>query len=348
MFKIANRKIGENHPVFIIAEMSANHMQDFDTAVEIIKKAKWAGADAIKFQTYTPDTITIDCDNKYFKIKQGTIWDGQTLYNLYKKTYMPWEWQPSLKRIAENEGLICFSTPGDKTAVDFLENINIPAYKIASFEITDIALIEYIASKGKPIILSTGVADIFDIDGAIGACQKMGNNQIALLKCVSSYPTPLEEVNLKMIPLLKEHFEVITGLSDHTLGTSVPIASVALGACIIEKHLCLDRKSGSLDSAFSLEPAEFKEMVKSVREVGKALGEVTWEITERTKKNRELARSLFVVRDIKKGEKFTEENVRSIMPGFGILPKYLNYVLGKKAKTDIAFGMPLLWENIAE
>ena len=348
MLKIGNRKIGEKCPVFIIAEMSANHMQDFDIAVEIIKKAKWAGADAIKLQTFTPDTITINCNNDYFKIKQGTIWDGQTLYDLYKKAYMPWVWQKELKDIAENEGLICFSTPGDKTAVDFLENINIPAFKIASFEITDIPLIEYVASKQKPIILSTGIAGICDINTAIYTCKKMGNNQIALLKCVSSYPTPLEEVNLKMIPYLKERFEIITGLSDHTLGISVPIASVALGACIIEKHLCLNRKSGSLDSAFSLEPEEFKEMVKSVREVEKSLGKVTWGMTERAGKNRELSRSLFVVKNIKKGEKFTEENIRSIRPGFGILPKYLDYALGKKAKINIKRGMPLRSENIIE
>ena len=345
-FSIRNKKIGEKFPIFIIAELSANHLQKFDNAAKLIKAAKEAGADAVKLQTYTPDTITIDCDNEYFRIKQGTLWDGQTLYELYKKAYTPWEWQPKLKEIAEEEGLICFSSVFDNTSVDFLEEINVPAYKIASFEITDIPLIEYVASKGKPVIISTGIATLSDIEEAVNACKRRGNNQIALLKCTSAYPAPLEEVNLKTIPNLADTFKTVVGLSDHTLGISAPIASVALGACIIEKHLTLDRKLGGPDAAFSLEPAEFKSMVKSVREVEKALGEVSYDLTEKMKKSRELSRSLFVVKDIKAGEVFTEENIRSIRPGYGLPPKYLKETLSKRATQDIKKGIPLSLELI--
>ena len=344
--KIGDKKIGKDYQVFIIAEMSANHLQKFDNAVKIIKAAKEAGADAIKLQTYTPDTITINCDNEYFQIKQGTLWDGQSLYQLYKKAYTPWEWQPKLKEISESEGLICFSSVFDKTAVDFLEKINVPAYKIASFEITDIPLIEYVASKGKPVIISTGIATLSDIEEAVNACKRVGIEQIALLKCTSAYPAPLEEINLKTIQNLEDTFKTVVGLSDHTLGISVSIASVALGACIIEKHLTLDRKLGGPDAAFSLEPEEFKAMVKSVREVEKALGEVSYDLTEKMKKSRELSRSLFVVKDIKAGEIFTEENIRSIRPGYGLPPKYLKNILGKRATQDIKKGVALGWELI--
>jgi len=344
--EISHRKIGKNQSVFIIAEMSANHLQKFDNAVKLTKAAKEAGADAVKLQTYTPDTITIDCDNEYFQIKQGTLWDGQSLYELYKRAYTPWEWQPKLKEIAESEGLICFSSVFDKKAVDFLEKINIPAYKIASFEITDIPLIEYVASKGKPVIISTGIATLFDIEEAVSACKRMGNEQIVLLKCTSAYPAPLEEINLNTIPNLADTFKTVVGLSDHTLGISVPIASVALGACIIEKHLTLDRKLGGPDAAFSLEPEEFKEMVKSVREVEKALGEVSYDLTEKMKKSREFSRSLFVVKDIKAGKVFTKENVRSIRPGYGLSPKYLKDILGKRATQDIKKGTPLRRELV--
>ena len=326
--------------------MSANHLQKFDNAVKIIKAAKEAGADAVKLQTYAPDTITIDCDNEYFQIKQGTLWNGQTLYKLYKKAYTPWEWQPKLKKIAEEEGLIFFSSVFDKTAVDFLEDMDVPAYKIASLEITDIPLIEYVASKGKPLITSTGIATLSDIEEAVNACKRMGNEQIALLKCVSVYPTPLEDINLRTIPNLADTFKTVVGLSDHTLGISVPIASVALGACIIEKHLTLDRKLGGPDAAFSLEPDEFKAMVKSVREVEKALGEVSYDLTEKMKKSRELSRSLFVIKDIKAGEIFTEENIRSIRPGYGLHPRYLKNILGKKSAQAIKKGTPLEWELI--
>ena len=346
--KISSKKIGENYPVFIIAELSANHLQKFDNAVKLIKAAKEAGADAVKLQTYMPDTITIDCDNEYFQIKQGTLWDGKTLYQLYKEAYTPWEWQPKLKEIAESEGLICFSSVFDKSAVDFLEEINVPAYKIASFEITDIPLIEYVALKGKPVIISTGIATLSDIEEAVSACKRMGNNQIALLKCTSAYPAPLEEINLRTIPNMAATFKTVVGLSDHTLGISVPIASVALGACIIEKHLTLDRSLGGPDAAFSLEPSEFKAMVNSVREVEKALGEVSYELTEKMKKSREFSRSLFVVKDVKAGEIFTEENVKSIRPGYGLHPKYLKDILGKKVVKDIKKGTPLHWNFVRE
>ena len=339
--KIKNKIIGNDKPVFIIAELSANHHQDFNLAVKTIKSIKEAGADAVKLQTYTPDTITINCDNDYFKIKQGTIWDGKTLYQLYKEAYMPWEWQPKLKKIAEELGLICFSSPFDKTAVDFLERMKVPAYKVASFEITDIPLIEYIASKGKPVIISTGIAELEDIKEAINACKRMGNNQIALLKCTSTYPTSLEEVNLRTIPDLQKRFKTVIGLSDHTLGISVPIASVSLGAKIIEKHFILDRKLGGPDASFSLEPDEFKLMVKAVRETEKALGEVTYKLTKKAKKSREFSRSLFAVEDIKKGEIFSEKNVRSIRPCYGLHPGYTNKILGRKAARYIRKGFPL-------
>ena len=345
-FKIDKRKIGENNPVFIIAELSANHLGDFNLAAETINAIKDSGADAVKFQTYTPDTITLDSRNEYFKIKQGTIWDDTNLYDLYQDAYMPWEWQPELKKIAEKLGLTVFSSPFDKTSVDFLEDMDMPAYKIASFEITDIPLIEYIASLGKPVIISTGIAELCDVELAVKTCNQVGNDQIAILKCTSSYPAPLEEMNLKTIPHLKETFNTVVGLSDHTLENSVPVASVALGAKIIEKHFILDRNLGGPDSTFSLEPSEFKSMVKSVREVEKALGNVSYELTEKTKHNREFSRSLFAVKDIKIGEKFTKDNVRSIRPGFGLHPKYLKDIIGKTSTTDIKKGTPLDWKFI--
>lgn len=343
---INNKKIGGENPTFIIAEMSANHLQDYDRAVEIIKKAKWAGADAIKLQTYTPDTITLDCDNEYFQIKQGTIWDGTTLHKLYQKAYTPWEWQPKLKKIAEGMALICFSSPFDNTSVDFLEKMNVPAYKIASFEITDIPFIEYIASKGKPVIMSTGIATLSDIEEAVNACRRMGNNQIALLKCTSSYPAPVEDANLRTIPNIAETFNVVAGLSDHTLGNSVSIASVALGAKIIEKHFVLKRSDGGADAKFSMEPHEFKQMVEDIRNVEKALGSVNYNLTEKQIKSREHSRSLFVVKDIKKGDIFTEENVKSIRPGFGLPTKYINDIIGRTCEENLRKGTPLKWEHI--
>ncbi|OVE70730.1 pseudaminic acid synthase [Clostridium diolis] len=344
--KLDNRIVDENNPTFIVAELSANHNGSFENAVELIKEAAEAGVDAIKLQTYTADTITIDCDKDYFRIKQDTLWDGRTLYNLYKEAYMPWEWQPKLKKIAEEEGLICFSSPFDKAAVDFLEDIKVPAYKVASFEITDIPLIEYMASKGKPMILATGIATLADIEEAVNACRRVGNNQIAILKCTSAYPAPFEEMNLRTIPNLAETFGVISGLSDHTLGINVAIAAVSLGAKIIEKHFTLCRADGGPDAAFSLEPDELKTMVKAIRETEKALGEVSYNLTDKMQKSREFSRSLFIVKDIKKGEILTEENIRSIRPGFGLHTKYYRDIIGKKAKNDIKKGTPMEWNFI--
>ena len=339
-FNISDKKIGECYPTFIIAELSANHMNDFDIAVKTIEAMADAGADAVKFQTFTPDTITIDCDNEYFHIKQGTVWDGQILHELYEDAYMPWDWQPKLKKVAEDLGLIVFSSPFDKTSVDFLEDMGVPAYKIASFEITDIPLIEYVASKGKPIIISTGIASLEDIELAVKTCLNTGNDKIALLKCTSSYPAPLEEINLNTIPDINDKFGVIVGLSDHTLGGEVSTAAVALGASIIEKHFILDRNMGGPDSEFSMEPQEFKQMVDSIRNVEKALGEVSYELSDKMKSNREFSRSLFVVKDMKKGEIITEDNVCSIRPGFGLHPKYLKEILGKKVNRNLKKGTP--------
>lgn len=339
-FKIGEKEIGENKPTFIIAELSANHMNDLDIAVKTIEAMAEAGADAVKFQTFTPDTITIDCDNEYFQIKQGTVWDGQVLHELYEDAYMPWDWQPKLKKVAEDLGLIVFSSPFDKTSVDFLEDMDVPAYKIASFEITDIPLIEYVASKGKPIIISTGIASLEDIELAVKACLDAGNDEIALLKCTSSYPAPLDEINLNTIPDIKDKFDVIVGLSDHTLGGEVSTAAVAVGADIIEKHFILDRNMGGPDCEFSMEPDEFKQMVDSIRNIEKALGTVSYELSDKMKANREFSRSLFVVEDMKKGEIISEDNVRSIRPGFGLHPKYLKEILGKKVNKDLKKGIP--------
>jgi len=333
--------------VFIIAELSANHNQDFNTAVESIKVMKECGADAVKLQTYTADTLTINCDNECFRIK-GTIWNGQTLYDLYNKAYMPWEWQPKLKKLADNLGLIFFSSPFDKTAVDFLEEMKVPAYKIASFELVDVPLIEYTASKRKPMIISTGIAAEEEIQDAVDACRKVGNYEIALLKCTSEYPAPIEEANLYAIPALQDKFNCTAGLSDHTLGITASIAAVALGARIIEKHFILDKKIGGPDSSFSLDPDEFKKMVDSIRIVEKALGNGNLEIHSNLKKGRTFARSLFVVEDIKAGEIFNGKNIRSIRPSNGLPPKYLIDILGKKAKFDIKRGTPLSWEMIEQ
>lgn len=344
--RIQDFEINENSRTFIIGEISANHNGSFDNAVKLIKAAKDAGVDAVKLQTYTADTITIDCDNQYFQIKQGTLWDGRTLHDLYKEAYMPWEWQPKLKMIAEEEGLICFSSPFDKTAVDFLEDMKVPAYKVASFEITDIPLIEYMASKGKPMIIATGIATISDIKLAIDACKRVGNDEIILLKCTSAYPAPLEEVNLKTIPNIKDTFNVISGLSDHTLGIEVPIAAVALGAKVIEKHITLSRTDGGPDAEFSLEPDELKNMVQSIRNIENTIGKISYDLTEKQHKSREFCRSLFIVKDIKEGEIFTEHNVKSIRPGFGIHPKYINDVLGKTAGENLLKGTPMHWKYV--
>ncbi len=340
--KISNFDINEK--VLIVAELSANHGQDIRIAKDTIYAMKEAGADAVKLQTYTPDTMTIDSSNDYFQIKYGTLWDGKTLYNLYQEAYTPWEWHHELKELTENLGMIFFSTPFDKTSVDFLETLNVPAYKIASFEITDLPLIEYAATKGKPMIISTGIATLCEIQEAVDTCKKVGNDQIVLLKCTSAYPAPYDEINLRTIPNLKETFCVEAGLSDHTLGTEVPVAAVALGARIIEKHFILDKSIDSPDKEFSLTPGEFKNMVDAVRNVEKALGKITYELTEKSKKSRVFGRSLFIVKDIHAGEILTEDHVRSIRPGVGLAPKYLSDVIGKKVRVSIKKGTPLSWD----
>jgi len=331
--------------VFIIAELSANHNGSLETALKTIKAAKRAGANAIKFQTYTADTLTIDCDKNDFIIKSGSIWDGQTYYNLYESAYTPWEWHKALFEEAKKQGLICFSSPFDKSAVDFLENLNVPAYKIASFEITDIPLIEYVASKGKPVILSTGIANMEDIELAIDACRRMGNNDIALLKCTSSYPAPINEANMIMIKDLSDRFEVISGLSDHTMGATVPLVATAFGAKIIEKHFILDRSIGGPDSSFSMNEEEFTAMVKAVREAESSIGVVDYTLTEKQVKGKDFSRSLYVVKDIELGEIITSQHIRSIRPGFGLHPKYYHDVIGKPIKNSKKFGDRLSKED---
>jgi pseudaminic acid synthase len=342
---IDNFEINKESKVFIIAELSANHNGSIETAIETIRAAKRAGADCIKFQTYTADTITIDCDKDDFLIK-GTIWEGKNLYKLYQEAYTPWEWHEELFRVAKEEGLVCFSSPFDKTAVDFLENLKVPAYKIASFEITDIPLIEYVASKGKPIIISTGIAEIEDIELAIAACHKQGNKDIAILKCTSSYPAPIEEANMVMIKDIAERYNVISGLSDHTIGSTVPIVATCFGAKIIEKHFILDRAIGGPDASFSMNEEEFTAMVKAVREAEKAIGIVDYTLTEKQVKGKDFSRSLYVVEDMKAGDIITEKNVRSIRPGFGMHPKYYGAILGKKAINDLEKGTPMKLDYI--
>ncbi len=344
--RIGERFLGEGEPTFIVAELSANHLQDYRRAEETIRAAKEAGADGVKLQTYTPDTITMDCDNEYFQIKQGTIWDGTTFYKLYQEAYTPWDWQPKLMKLANELGMECFSSPFDFTAVDFMEEMKMPAYKIASFEIRDIPLIRKIARLGKPVIMATGIAYLEDIERAVRVCREEGNEQIVLLKCTSTYPTPYEDMNIKVLPNMAETFGCLTGLSDHSMGTAVAVASVALGAKMIEKHFTLSRADGGPDAAFSMEPEEFRRMADDVRIVEKALGEVTYKLTDKQEKSREEGRSLFVVKDMKAGEIFTEDNMRSIRPAFGMAPRHYEEILGKKARTDIRRGTPLGWEHV--
>lgn len=327
--------------VFIIAELSANHNHKKEIALESIKAAKEAGADAIKIQTYTADTLTLDCDNECFQIKQGTLWDGTTLYKLYQQAYTPWEWHKELFEYAKEIGIPLFSTPFDKSAVDFLEELNNPVIKIASFELVDIPLIEYAASKGKPMIMSTGIATLQEIQEAVDACHKVGNNDITLLKCTSSYPAPLNEANLLTIPDMKTRFGCKVGLSDHSTGNIAACTAVALGAQVIEKHFILDKSIGGPDAAFSMTKDEFAEMVKRVRKTEECLGLVSYELSEKMKKNRKFARSLFACADIKKGEVFTEQNIRSVRPGDGCSPKFLPELLGKRSKRDYKFGEPI-------
>ena len=344
--KIGGRVISETSPAFIIAEMSANHNMDFNRAVEIMKAAKDAGADAIKIQTYTPDTITLDCSDPCFQITQGTIWDGTTLHKLYETAYTPWEWQPKLKKIAEDMGLLFFSSPFDLSSVDFLEEMDVPAYKVASFEINDIPFIRKIARTGKPIIMSTGIAYLSDIELALRTCREEGNENVILLKCSSAYPAPYEDINLKTIPSMKEVFDCLVGLSDHTMGCAVAEAGVALGARAVEKHLTLRRADGGADSAFSMEPEEFKQMVDNIRIIEKALGKVTYDLTPKQKASREHSRSLFVAMDMKAGDVFTPENLRSVRPSCGLHTRYYEELLGKRIKRNASLGTPMSWDLV--
>ena len=337
----------ENNRVFIIAELSANHNGSIDTAIATIKAAKRAGADCIKLQTYTADTITLNTNKPDFQIK-GTIWDGKNLHELYREAYTPWEWHEQLFKVAEEEGLVVFSSPFDFSSVDFLENLNVPAYKIASFEITDIPLIEYVASKGKPVIISTGIATMEDIQMAVESCRKMGNENIALLKCTSSYPAPIEEANMIMIADMSKRFGVITGLSDHTMDSTVPVVAAALGAKIIEKHFILDRSIGGPDASFSMNEQEFTEMVKAIREAEKAIGVVDYQLTDKQIQGRNFCRSLYVSENLTVGDKITKSNIRSVRPGFGLHPKHFYKILGKKVNKSLSFGDRLSLEDIED
>lgn len=340
-FQIGNRWVGPGHPCYIIAELSANHNQSLDRAMELVKAAHSAGADAVKLQTYTADTLTLNSNSELFRMNPGSIWAGKTLYQLYSEAFMPWEWQPRLKAFAEYLGMQCFSSPFDETAVDFLETLNVPVYKIASFELIDLPLLKKIAQTGKPVIASVGMASLGEIEEAAHVLRNNGCPGLALLKCTSAYPAPLEEMNLRTIPHLSATFDAISGLSDHTLSTSLSAAAVALGASIIEKHFTIKRSDEGPDAQFSLEPHEFKEVVQTVRDVEKALGKVTYERTSSEKKNLQFRRSLFAVKDISVGESFTKDNVRSIRPGYGLPPRYMDIVLSSIALRDILKGEPL-------
>lgn len=343
-FRINNRLIGSGHPTYVIAEMSGNHNQSYDKAVEIIHAMKESGADAVKIQTYAADTITLKSDRPEFRIGGGTLWDGKTLHELYSDAYTPWDWQPKLQKAARDLGMDFFSTPFDPTAVDFLEMMDVPAYKVASFELVDIPLIQKIAGTGKPVIMSTGMANMEEITEAVAAVHATGNKQLVLLKCTSAYPSPPESMNLETIRDMQKRFNVPVGLSDHTLGIVVPVAAVTLGACVVEKHFCMSRKAPGPDSAFSLEPQEFRAMVDAIRIAEKALGTVSYGASVHEEANVTFRRSLFAVEDIAAGEVLTEKNVRSIRPGHGLPPKALPKVIGNKAKGKIAKGTPLAWE----
>ena len=343
---INGRVVGPGHPTYIIAEMSANHNQDFAQAVKIVEAAKAAGADALKLQTYTPDTLTIDCDNEYFRI-EGTLWEGRNLFALYGEAYTPWAWQPKLKAVAEDLGMDLFSTPFDSTAVVLMEEMGMPVIKVASFENVDLPLLRRIGQSGKPVIMSTGMATLAEIDEAVTTLRDAGCTELALLKCSSAYPSPPEVMNLQTIPHLAQAFGVPAGLSDHTLGTTVPVAAVALGACIIEKHFTTSRDIPTADRAFSLEPDEFRAMVDAVRTTEKALGTVHYGLNEKEQQSRVFRRSLFVVEDVAAGEEFTPVNVRSIRPGHGLHTRYLDAVIGRRASCELNRGTPLNWEHVA-
>jgi pseudaminic acid synthase len=345
-FKIGERLVGPGQPVYIVAELSANHHQDFDQAVRLLHAAKAVGADAVKLQTYTPDTITIRSDREYFRIGGGTLWDGRTLYDLYGEAQTSWEWQPKLKQVAGELGLDLFSSPFDSTAVDFLETMVVPAYKLASCELVDIALIEKMARTGKPLLMSTGMATAEEIEEALNAARGAGCTQIALLKCTAAYPALPDEMNLRTIPEMARRFRVPIGLSDHTTGIAAPVAAVALGACIIEKHITLTRSLQGPDSAFSLEPQEFKAMVEAVHVAERSLGELHFGPSPREQSTRVFRRSLFIVEDVRQGQALTAENVRSIRPGHGLHTRHLQEVIGKRAARDIERGTPVSWDLI--
>ncbi len=344
--KINNKKIGDGNPCFIVAEISGNHNQSFERAKKLVEEACKIGVDAVKIQTYTPDTLTIDSSKNWFQVKINPAWKGKTLYELYKEAYTPWEWQPELKKMAESYGVPLFSTAYDDTSIDFLEKMGVSAYKIASFELIDLELLKKVASTKKPVILSRGVASLEEIELALSTLRENGASEIAVLHCVSSYPAKPEEMNLATIPDMKKRFNVVAGLSDHSLGISVAVASVALGASIIEKHFTLGRADGGVDAAFSLELEELKELIKSVRDVEKAIGKASYRIGKKEAENIIFRRSLFVIKDIKAGEEFNRENVRCIRPGYGVAPKFLPEILGKKAIKDIEKGTPLNWDLI--
>jgi len=345
MSSILSISAKQNLSVLVFAEVSANHNQSFDTAVELINKAKECGADAVKFQAYTPDTLTIDCDNEYFQIEHPE-WGGQTLYELYNKAYTPWEWLGKLKKVADEVGIIFLCTAFDKTSVDLLEGLDICAHKISSFELVDLPLIEYVAKTGKPLIMSTGMADLSEIAEAVDTARKAGAEEISLLKCVSSYPANPEDMNLRTIPDMKERFGCPVGFSDHSMGIGASVCAVALGAAIIEKHFTLSRKIETPDSFFSIEPQELKQLVENIRIAEKALGKVHYGLTEDERESRTFRRSLFVVEDVKKGEVFTNSNIKSIRPANGLSPKHITEVLGKASVENIRKGTPLNWDLI--
>lgn len=345
---IGNRRIGPDSPCYIIAEVSANHKQNIHIARETVIAAAEAGADAVKFQTYTPDTLTYDSDSDIFRINYGTAWDGRTLHSIYSEGYMPWEWHAELFELANSLGMAAFSSPFDPTAVDYLVDLNVPAFKIASFEIVDLPLIRYVARQDRPVIISTGIASKGDIDAAVATCREEGNDQIVVLKCTSSYPAPPHELNLRTIAEISPTFGVIPGYSDHTMTNTAALAAVSLGACVLERHITIDRESGGLDSGFSTNAQEFKRLVEQVRELEIGLGQVTFDLSEEGKKSLRFSRSLFVVTDVTQGDLISTENVRSIRPNDGLPPKHLPEVLGKKFSRDVSAGTPLSWEEIAK
>lgn len=346
VFRIGEREIGRGYPAYLVAELSANHGNDINVAKRTIKAAQESGADAIKLQTYTPDTLTLDVDSEIFRVGGKTLWDGRKLYDLYQEAMTPWEWHAELQEYSHELGLDFFSTPFDFSAVDFLEDLNVPVHKIASFEMVDIPLIKYVSATGKPAIMSTGMASLAEIEEAVNAFKSTGNEQLVLLKCTSSYPAPYEESNLRTIPHLAETFGVSAGLSDHTMGITAPIVAVTLGACVIEKHFILDRSIGGPDSSFSLEPAEFKAMVEAVRIAEKAIGQISYETTPKQQSGLAFRRSLFVVEDVKAGDPFTSTNVRSIRPSNGLHTRHYEEVLGSVATRDLKKGEPLSWDMV--